>query len=27
MLKVGDKAPRFMLVDDSGKKISLKDFK
>ncbi|NBX76684.1 MAG: thioredoxin-dependent thiol peroxidase [Proteobacteria bacterium] len=27
MLKVGDKAPAFTLVDDSGKKVSLKDFK
>lgn len=27
MLKVGDKAPAFTLRDDSGKKVSLKDFK
>ena len=27
MLKVGEKAPAFTLVDDSGKKVSLKDFK
>jgi len=27
MLKTGDKAPLFSLVDDSGKKVSLKDFK
>ena len=27
MLKVGEKAPTFTLVDDSGKKVSLKDFK
>ena len=27
MLKTGDKAPAFSLLDDSGKKVSLKDFK
>lgn len=27
MLKIGDKAPAFTLTDDSGKKVSLKDFK
>lgn len=27
MLKIGDKAPAFTLMDDSGKKVSLKDFK
>lgn len=27
MLKTGDKAPAFTLLDDSGKKVSLKDFK
>jgi len=27
MLKTGDKAPAFTLADDSGKKVSLKDFK
>jgi len=27
MLKIGDKAPPFTLRDDSGKKVSLKDFK
>lgn len=27
MLKIGDKAPQFTLRDDSGKKVSLKDFK
>jgi thioredoxin-dependent peroxiredoxin len=26
MLSVGDKAPDFSLVSDSGKKVSLKDF-
>lgn len=27
MLKIGEKAPAFTLADDSGKKVSLKDFK
>jgi len=27
MLKVGDKAPEFSLPSDSGKPISLRDFK
>jgi peroxiredoxin Q/BCP len=27
MLKIGDKAPAFTLIDDSGNKVSLKDFK
>lgn len=27
MLKVGDKAPRFSLPSDSGRKIGLEDFK
>lgn len=27
MLKIGDKAPSFSLITDSGKKVSLKDFK
>jgi peroxiredoxin len=27
MLKIGDKAPEFTLASDSGKPLSLKDFK
>jgi len=27
MLSVGDKAPDFALLSDSGKKVSLKDFR
>lgn len=27
MLKIGDKAPNFLVPSDSGKKISLSDFK
>jgi len=27
MLKIGDKAPEFTLTSDSGKPLSLKDFK
>jgi len=27
MLKIGDKAPEFTLTSDSGKQLSLKDFR
>ncbi len=27
MLKIGDKAPNFLVEDDNGEKVSLKDFK